>query len=89
MSKRLFDWLASGLGLLVLGPLLLLLAIWIKLDSPGPIFFKQDRVGLGGRTFRIHKFRTMVTDAEKKGCRSQWVRTHVSREQGTGCANTS
>lgn len=67
MAKRLFDWLASTLGLLTLGPLLLLLAVWIKLDSPGPVFFRQERVGLGGRTFRIHKFRTMVTDAEKKG----------------------
>ncbi len=67
MAKRLFDWVASSLGLLALGPLLLVVAIWIKLDSPGPVFFRQERVGLGGRTFRIHKFRTMVTDAEKKG----------------------
>lgn len=67
MAKRLFDWLASGLGLLVLSPLLLVLALWIKLDSPGPVFFRQERVGLGGRVFRIHKFRTMVVDAEKQG----------------------
>jgi lipopolysaccharide/colanic/teichoic acid biosynthesis glycosyltransferase len=67
MSKRIFDWLASGLGLLVLSPVLLALALWIKLDSPGPVFFRQERVGQGGRVFRIHKFRTMVTNAERLG----------------------
>ncbi len=67
MVKRLFDWLASSLGLLLLSPLLLLLAIWIRLDSQGPVFFRQERVGRGGRLFRIHKFRTMVIDAEKEG----------------------
>jgi lipopolysaccharide/colanic/teichoic acid biosynthesis glycosyltransferase len=67
MAKRIFDWLASSFGLLVLSPLLLVLAVWIKLDSSGPVFFRQERVGQGGRTFRIHKFRSMVTDAEKKG----------------------
>jgi lipopolysaccharide/colanic/teichoic acid biosynthesis glycosyltransferase len=67
MSKRIFDWLASGLGLLLLSPVLLALAVWIKLDSPGPVFFRQERVGKGGRLFRIHKFRTMVTDAERLG----------------------
>jgi lipopolysaccharide/colanic/teichoic acid biosynthesis glycosyltransferase len=67
MSKRIFDWLASGLGLLLLSPVLLALALWIKLDSPGPVFFRQERVGQFGRLFRIHKFRTMVTDAERLG----------------------
>ena len=67
MSKRIFDWLASGLGLLVLSPVLMALALWIKLDSPGPVFFRQERVGQGGRVFRIHKFRTMVSDAERRG----------------------
>ncbi len=67
MAKRLFDLLASGLGLLLLAPLLVLLALWVKLDSPGPVFFRQERVGLGGRVFRIHKFRTMVVDAENRG----------------------
>jgi lipopolysaccharide/colanic/teichoic acid biosynthesis glycosyltransferase len=67
MSKRIFDWLASGLGLLVLSPVLLALALWIKLDSSGPVFFRQERVGQRGRVFRIHKFRTMVTDAERRG----------------------
>jgi lipopolysaccharide/colanic/teichoic acid biosynthesis glycosyltransferase len=67
MSKRIFDWLASGIGLLVLLPVLLALAVWIKLDSPGPVFFRQERVGHCGRVFRIHKFRTMVTNAELLG----------------------
>ena len=67
MAKRLFDWFASTFGLLALAPVLLLLAVWIKLDSPGPVFFRQERVGRGGKLFRIHKFRTMVTDAERRG----------------------
>jgi lipopolysaccharide/colanic/teichoic acid biosynthesis glycosyltransferase len=67
MAKRVFDWLASGLGILVLSPVLLVMALWIKLDSPGPVFFRQERVGQGGRVFRIHKFRTMISDAERRG----------------------
>lgn len=67
MGKRLFDVVASGVGLLLLAPVLLLLALIIKLESPGPVFFRQERVGRFGKSFRIHKFRTMVTDAERKG----------------------
>lgn len=67
MVKRLFDLLASGIGLLVLAPVLLVIALAIKLESHGPVFFRQDRVGRFGKTFRIHKFRTMVTDAERLG----------------------
>jgi len=67
MAKRVFDWLASSVGLVLLAPLLFVLAVWIKLDSPGPVFFRQERVGKGGSVFRIHKFRTMVTDAERLG----------------------
>lgn len=59
MAKRLFDVLTSGCGLLVLAPLLLLVALWVKLDSPGPVLFRQERVGRFGRPFFIHKFRTM------------------------------
>lgn len=57
--KRLFDITASGLGLVILSPLLLAVALWIKLDSPGPVFFRQVRVGRHNRDFRIFKFRTM------------------------------
>ena len=67
IAKRIFDLAASTLGLLLLAPVLLVLALWIKLDSAGPVFFRQVRVGQFGKTFRIHKFRTMVSDAEKKG----------------------
>lgn len=59
MAKRIFDLLAAGLGLLLFSPLLLAIALAVRLDSPGPVFFRQERVGRGGRTFRIHKFRTM------------------------------
>ena len=57
--KRLFDIIASGLGLIVLSPLFLVLAIWIKLDSKGPVFYRQVRVGRNNQDFRIFKFRSM------------------------------
>lgn len=67
MVKRLFDAVASAAGLLVLSPLLLLLALWIKLDSAGPVLYAAPRVGKGGRLFRMYKFRTMVINADKVG----------------------
>ncbi len=67
MGKRLFDLAGSALALLLLAPLLALIALRVKLDSPGPVFFRQERVGRGGRPFRIHKFRTMVADAPQRG----------------------
>ena len=57
--KRLFDIVASGLGLILLSPLFLVLAIWIKSDSKGPVFYRQVRVGRYNRDFRIFKFRSM------------------------------
>ncbi len=63
MAKRLFDLLVAGCGLLLLSPLLLVIALAVRLDSPGPMFFRQERVGRGGRPFRIHKFRTMCHGA--------------------------
>ena len=65
--KRLFDITASGLGLLVLSPLFLILAVWIKLDSPGPVFYRQVRVGRGNKDFRLFKFRSMHVGSDKKG----------------------
>lgn len=59
MGKRVFDLVAASLGLLALAPLLLAIALWIRLDSPGPALFLQQRVGRGGRLFTIYKFRTM------------------------------
>ena len=67
MAKRLFDLAGAGVGLLLLSPLLLLISAWIKLDSPGPVFYRQVRVGRFGSPFRIHKFRTMRTDADRIG----------------------
>ena len=67
MIKRLFDFIVSSLGLLILFPVLLALAVWVKIDSPGPIFFRQVRVGLGGKPLRIHKFRTMIDNGELLG----------------------
>lgn len=63
--KRLFDIAASGLGLIVLSPLFLILAIWIKLDSKGPVFYRQVRVGRNNKDFRIFKFRSMRVGADK------------------------
>lgn len=62
MAKRLFDLLLSASGLALLAPALLLIALWIRLDSPGPALFRQERVGRAGRLFHIHKFRTMRVD---------------------------
>lgn len=63
--KRLFDIVASGLGLLALSPLFLIVAVWIKLDSPGPVFYRQVRVGRHNKDFRIFKFRSMRVGADK------------------------
>lgn len=63
--KRFLDFCFSGLLLLGIAPLLLFIALLIKLDSPGPIFYKQARVGLHGQQFKVWKFRTMVTNADK------------------------
>jgi lipopolysaccharide/colanic/teichoic acid biosynthesis glycosyltransferase len=65
--KRLFDIVASGCGLIVLSPLLLIIAIWIKCDSEGPVFYHQVRVGKNNKDFRIYKFRSMKTGADKAG----------------------
>jgi lipopolysaccharide/colanic/teichoic acid biosynthesis glycosyltransferase len=65
--KRVFDFLLSAVGLILLSPLLIGVAIWIKLDSPGPVFFRQQRVGLRGVLFGIHKFRSMTVDAPLRG----------------------
>jgi len=65
--KRIFDFLTSFLGLILVSPLLLIIAVLIKLDSPGPVFYRGERVGQHGKIFRIFKFRTMVPNAEKLG----------------------
>lgn len=65
--KRLFDIVASACGLIVLSPLFLILSIWIKLDSKGPVFYRQVRVGRHNKDFRIFKFRSMRVGADKQG----------------------
>ncbi len=67
VCKRAADVLLALILLVLLALPMLILSVWIRLDSPGPVFYRQERVTAGGRRFRIHKFRTMVSDAEKRG----------------------
>jgi lipopolysaccharide/colanic/teichoic acid biosynthesis glycosyltransferase len=66
-GKRMFDCVAAAIGLLLLFPVLLALSLMVKLSSPGPVFYRQQRVGRGGKLFRIAKFRSMSEDADKRG----------------------
>ena len=66
-AKRTFDLVSAGIGVVLLVPLLALLALLIKAEDGGPVFFRQERVGYRGRPFRIWKFRTMIRDAEARG----------------------
>lgn len=74
--KRAFDVAVAALGLLVLAPVFAIVAVAIKLGSRGPVFFRQERVGRGGRRFRILKFRTMVSGAERRGPNVSGVDDH-------------
>ncbi|MFN0025401.1 MAG: exopolysaccharide biosynthesis polyprenyl glycosylphosphotransferase [Parvularculaceae bacterium] len=76
-AKRVFDLVAAILLLVIFAPLLLVTAIAIRLDSPGPSLYRQRRVGQDGRIFEIYKFRSMRTDAEKNG--AQWASTGDDR----------
>jgi len=67
LAKRIFDIIVASLLVVILSPILLLLSILIKIDSPGPVMFRQVRVTTYGKTFRIFKFRTMVNNADKIG----------------------
>jgi lipopolysaccharide/colanic/teichoic acid biosynthesis glycosyltransferase len=67
MAKRIFDLLFSFVGLIVLSPLILMIAAFIKLESKGPVLYKGVRVGKDGQPFRMHKFRTMVVNADQLG----------------------
>ena len=69
IAKRLFDLLLTLPGLLLLLPLMAVIALWVRLDSPGPVLFRQLRVGCGGVSFALLKFRSMRVDAEKLGPR--------------------
>ena len=67
MIKRIFDFILSCFGLVLFSPLFILISLFIKLDSKGPVFFKQTRVGYKGKHFYLYKFRTMIRNAEKRG----------------------
>lgn len=67
MLKRIFDIIVSIFMIILLSPVLIAVSIWIKLDSKGPVFYRQERITQYGRVFRIYKFRTMVTGADKIG----------------------
>lgn len=67
MIKRTFDIVSSGIGLILLCPLLLIVALLVKLTSKGPVFFRQERMGRNFKPFRINKFRSMVPDAPQRG----------------------
>ncbi|AKJ29910.1 polyprenyl glycosylphosphotransferase [Caldimonas brevitalea] len=77
-AKRVFDVVTSSLLLVITAPVMLLTALLIRLDSPGPIIYRQERVGLGGRSFMCLKFRSMRTDAEKDGV-ARWATQNDSR----------
>lgn len=82
-AKRAFDIVTSATLLLLTSPIMLLTAIAIRLDSPGPIIYRQERVGLGGRTFMCLKFRSMTVDAEKDGV-ARWASQNDSRVTRVG-----
>ncbi|MBI4364011.1 MAG: undecaprenyl-phosphate glucose phosphotransferase [Candidatus Latescibacteria bacterium] len=83
LLKRAFDIAFALPGLILLSPLLLILAVWVKLDSPGPALYAQERVGLSGRRFRMYKFRTMRADAEPEN-RPVWTRPDDPRRTRAG-----
>jgi lipopolysaccharide/colanic/teichoic acid biosynthesis glycosyltransferase len=82
MVKRLMDIVLSSIGLLLLGLATPVIALAIKLDDPGPVFYSQERVGKGGRVFRAYKFRSMVCDAEKDG--AVWAKENDTRVTRAG-----
>jgi lipopolysaccharide/colanic/teichoic acid biosynthesis glycosyltransferase len=83
MAKRILDVTVALVGLIVFAPLLVLVAVLIKLDSPGPVFFKGKRIGQHGKPFHILKFRSMVSDASQRGpaitCRDDPRITRIGR----------
>ena len=77
--KRFFDIFLSVIGIVLAGIPMLIVALCIKLDSPGPVLFKQDRIGKGGKVFKILKFRSMCVGAEKGGVYSDNKDTRVTK----------
>ena len=67
MLKRFFDLFFTVPGIIIIFPFFAIIALWIKIDSPGPVFYRQERLGKEGKMFKIYKFRTMVANADKIG----------------------
>jgi exopolysaccharide biosynthesis polyprenyl glycosylphosphotransferase len=80
--KRIMDFVGAAIGLIIIAPFMLLIAIAIKLESPGPVFFVQERMGLDGKPFRMLKFRSMRRDAEKQG--PGWTTNNDPRQTSLG-----
>lgn len=84
VGKRVFDFCFAAAAIVLTAPLMLLIAVAIKLTSPGPVLFVQERVGLNGKTFRMYKFRTMrPAGAAESAC--LWTRRSDPRRTGIGC----
>jgi len=80
MLKAIFDYILAALGLIIFAPLLIIIALLIKIDSPGAVFFRQERVGKNGRIFFIHKFRTMYSDSDPRNTLTSGTRdTRITR----------
>lgn len=77
--KRMFDIILALLGIIIGGIPMLIIALWVKLDSKGPVLFKQERIGKNGKVFKIYKFRSMCVGAEKGGVYSDNKDTRVTR----------
>ncbi len=77
VTKDLFDWSAAAVGLVLLVPIMLIIAVLVKLTSHGPVFYRQIRVGINNQPFMIYKFRSMSVDAERNG--AQWARRNDPR----------
>lgn len=86
LAKRALDILGSGVGLVVAAPILALVAIAVKLESPGPVFFQQERLGLGGRRFTLYKFRSMHLSAEQARHRDH-VRDLIRGDRGDAASS--
>lgn len=82
LTKSLFDWTAAALGLIVLSPVMMLIAMLVRVSSKGPVFYRQVRVGHNNNCFLIYKFRTMQADAEKNG--AQWAKRNDPRITALG-----
>lgn len=82
LGKNLFDWCAAAGGLLLLAPVMLLIALLVKMSSHGPVLYRQIRVGINNRPFTIYKFRSMRLDAEKNG--AQWASRNDPRVTALG-----